>query len=590
MGSKIGAAPNGAKSVMDGTEKFPITGSQYVTGATVAAYAKGPVIQSLSGAGIPSDAAGQLGFGGTAPTGTDHTAALNTAIANLATNSTGVTVIWDIAVGVSAPILVPSYTTLSAQNPNCGAILRVNSLCPLIKNSYTDSTTNKQNSFGKQDPAHSGDMRYRVFDRAFVNNIGIAIQGGTWNPNGNAQSGPIFSATYGFNSGIQMWGVSGLILRDLVVLKKQGFSQHILNAENVFIQNLVNDDSNLAASTSTDGIHFNGPCQDIVVKDYYAHTGSDPMAFNADDSPDAAINSTFGVSTCQHGVNWACAGNIYRVSWDNVNMLYGDQGAETSVACAGAAVRYASSVHFMTNMRGRGLTGNIHDAGIIVGSISAAIGGSLISGSGNIGIVEFEDCEHDLLTNFANSGPACFNLCGNIAQFSIRNRKRDNAAGNFPDILIGNPVDGAAGQTIQQLTVEGSYYEDAGGSNFAVPVLQIGGGVNLVEMNVKSSRVSGNAIVNAPVIRTVTGAIAPLVKITVDMARSTNVVDHTAGTLTRVMIDGVHTDTGTGTPIAIATGLTLTDASCGNLASSTALKSGSGTITNSLGPATGWTG
>lgn len=469
-----------------------------------AAAALGPVIQSLSGANITSDAAGQLGYNGTAPTGTDQTSAINTLISNLSANSTGVELIWDAAVGLSGAVLLPSNFTLRAPNRNCGAILRSASNKPMFMNNgiTTDSSTGKQNTFGQQDPNNldgtlpSG-WRYRVFNPSFVNNSNIMVQGGTWNMNAANQSATLgtrwFNSTYGTNNHFKFHGITNLVMRDMYLLSPISFFIFILNAQNAEFSNIEVDGTPVTGAGSTqscDGIHIGGPSSRIRITDFRSHCSDDNIALNADDASDSFINSVFTISSALHGSNWACGGDITDVEIDQHTIT---TGIERTVPFG--CMRILSTVHSVDGILYRNVQGKTSQWCLPIGSYNAGGTDMLISGNGNVGRVTIEDFHVDLTSQSGSQfdSGGVFSLGGNIELLEIRGRKRHNIAAAIPDVYQYN------NGTVQEIRLDGDYYDPAGAANHAAQVISLAGTTTRVTARVTTSRDSSLAAVLSPV-------------------------------------------------------------------------------------------
>ena len=529
-----------------------------------------------------SDVSGSLVYGATAPTGFDQTSILQAALNSLVV---GGELIWDVAVGWSSPLYVKPGTRIIFPDRSCGGILRNGSNCPMFINAgvASDSSTSKQNTFGKLDPNQSGNAAYRVLDPSYYNDADITIEGGTLIGNKAGQTGYPFTGPNGFASIIKMWGVQNVKLIDIYALSSFGsIAVHFCNASDVYISGEIDNSpilpNQVGGLGSSGGIQINGPATRIVIENVRTHCDDDHIAFNADDSNATAINANYcgGTSVCVPGVNWVQCGDITEFSVKNHRIT---NGVENVVSHGW--VRLLSTAHAIRDGVFDGSFGVTNKYAANIGALSSI----QISGTGNIDRVKFINTAVELtnpvLGGSGGVGNGVFDIQTSGGTIAILGRNRGTPpAGAAPDVSLLNPATGTS--SLANLLLGGDYYDNGTGGNVAVPQIQANAAVSSIYARTRSSR-AGTAVASS-VLKTGTGASITLFDFAGDLNLATNVVDHEAGTLTTAILSGSHRNAGGGSPINVATGLTITNVWAKNLAYSSgtvALNSGSGTITNS---------
>jgi len=219
-------------------------------------------IYYLSAHGAISDA--DIGINSTS-FGTDNTAVIQSVLDKA--QSRPIIVYWDGKYSVTG-LKVYSNTTIIAFE-DCGAILRNNSDKTLLENAH------------------------RSFSSYADSNI--SIQGGIWNGNGfNEILNPAQIHDYpqegymGWVSVFRFFGVENLIIKDATIYKPRTYSLHAGKVKNVFIHN-VKIDVGEQAPINCDGLHFDGPSENITIKDCAIYAKDDHIAFNADEEPGGDI-------------------------------------------------------------------------------------------------------------------------------------------------------------------------------------------------------------------------------------------------------------------------------------------------------------
>jgi hypothetical protein len=543
------------------------TTKYYATSQQIAATMSASVFV-LSSAGITSDATGGIAYGATAPAGSSgQEAAINAALAAAYTAAGigGLFVIWDVAVALGGPIYIPgSSCVIWCPNKACGAILRAGANCPILRAPGTNLNMtiaqNTQNTFGQYDPgAPGGSHNYRVFNLSFVNAVRIEIRGGTWNAN-YPQNGQQSNATYGFNSTFQLWGINGLKLFDLDMLLGNCYHIHVLNCQDIEYDGILVDA--LSSVIGNDGIHFNGPCVGIHGGYIRVHCGDDNLAFNADDGGNSG--------SLVAGINMQCGGNITDILCEGPDAWVGTENEVNA-----GSVRFLSSYHLIDNATIKHTRGQSSDLCFKVGSYASV----LCAGNGNIGHVRIEDYTGDTSSlghgDIANFEIGPNNGTATIQFLEIIGRYRYNAQA-VPDIYVTNNA------TIAKLHIEWNGYQPAGAANNTQVALTVAGAVGELKMTGSATCDSSISARASPFIRTATGGSIARAILNVDGDFITNLVDHAAGTLTALIFaGGSHTNAGGGSPVAIASGLTIANLLYGNLVfkTGTAPYSGSGTAT-----------
>lgn len=547
---------------------------------------------SLTGNGITSDAAGAIGYGSTAPSGTDRTAAIQAVIDGMASGST---LIWDVAVGLSGPLYIPSNFTIFAPSRAYGAIMRSAANSPMFRLNgmqtapVDDTTTASQNCFGKQDSGHAGDERYRVLDASFFNAEDIRFIGGTWNGNKAQQTGHPFTAGKGFLSLLQFWGAKHVHVEGgLFIRPHSALPLHFVNCDDVTIKDIEFDGSALTSTIGSEGsmagIQIDGPCRNFRIYDFDCHSDDDCLGICAETASAANINTTYagGSSVCVPGVNYSENGDITDIRAYGMKLTGGAEGVAGS-----GCVRLLSNVHTIDDVEFHGFTGRTTDYAFIMGALTTMA----IDGTGNMGRVLINDCQVEIDSPAAGAneiGYAVFDIQGGgpNSHYVIKGRRRGLLpASAVPDVSIRDPA--VLGATvIQSLTLEGEYFDDGTGGNVAAAQIKVATTVKRIFANTRSSRAASVTAVSSPVLLTATGAVIDLFAFNGDLNRATNIVKHVAGTLTTTHLQGSHRNSNGGSPVDVASGKTITNVWDTDLAyarANAALKSGSGSVTNSSG-------
>lgn len=554
------------------------------------ATTNGPLVVSLAKNGIVSDATNGIDLGVAAPAGsTGQEVAINAILAAAfsSAGNAGVEIVWDVAVALGAPVYLYSNMTVRAPNPQCGAIMRAATNAPIFRLKGMDATvssnisTQSQKNFGKIDSTAFGtttgstDYRYRVFDPTSINASNVAILGGTWNGNSAAQTVPGTQGTvaYGFVNVMQLWGVDGLTIKGARLYRSLGYNLHIINARRVVIED--HDAEQVWVSTfGNDTIHFNGPCTDLIINRARLHCGDDHIALNADDGA-SATNVTAGI-------NWACSGAITNVRATNIQIWNGRENVTPW-----GAVRILSTAARVDDIIIRGVSGSTANWAFLLDTY----GSTLVSGSGNVGRVIYDDISLDVIGSGAISN-AVFLIGANAECVEIRNRYRYNAGSSYYDVRVEPSC------TVKRLMVGGTWFQPASAANNP-PIVRVGGAIGDFQFSGKLHRDSGLGATTMPVLQVLldpafngrsagTGSVSTAI-IDVDATRVMNLVDLQAGTIGTLLLRGTHRNAGGGSPVATVTGATITNLIAGTGTTPLAwdiantLVSGSGTIVRTNG-------
>lgn len=189
--------------------------------------------------------------------GTDQTAKLQ-ALLNRATNGGSLRLVVNGRY-TTGGLLVYSNTWIDIQ-PGCGLVLLTSNNLPLIRNA--NQTSNN--------PV----------------DVNITISGGTLNFNGGKQ-GPKLQAAHdgwggGYMSGLEFIGSKNMHIRDTRLLIPCAFTVYLMNTFNSAIERVT---INTGTALNRDGIHWNGPGGNWVVRDcYLENVGDDGLALNANDA------------------------------------------------------------------------------------------------------------------------------------------------------------------------------------------------------------------------------------------------------------------------------------------------------------------
>lgn len=568
-GTTISAAPH-ASTPINPASRVPIadplqTGVKISAAASDIASTLSPFVITLSSHGITSDATNGIDYGATAPAGsTGQEVAINAILAAAAAASpAGVTIIWDVAVALGAPIYLYSNMTIYCPSPAFGVIMRVATNCPIFRlkgmdgNLSGDATAN-QKTFGQYDPAHSPNTNYRIFSLSYVNAHNVAIFGGTWNQNGPNQTlVPSYNATYGYVAAIQMWGCDGLTIRDARIFLTIFAFVDCVNCNRVLLENL--DCDTPGPNQTTGSLNVSGPCQNVTIRDMIAHCFDDHVCFASDSWSSVQVPG---------GVLWAASGPVTNCLIDGLHIW---EGRENVIGRG--AVRLLSTTSRLDNVVIRRVTGITNIWAFYIYNEGSNV---LIPGPGNYGMIVYEDIQVDL-TN-ASNGPAVWYINNStVENIIIRGRYRKSAQ-NCPDIQIN-------GSTVYSFKYEQAlYYQPTGATNNTEPVVVVSGASTIPEMllDVRTIRDGTVAVGAAPILQNA-GTIYTA-DIHMEAARITNAVVNT-GSIQTLKLSGVHRDTGGGSPLS-NTG-TVTNYIYGQgayplayNAGSVAAVTGGGTVTN----------
>ena len=384
--------------------------------------------------------------------GTDNTAAIQSVL-DMAKKSP-ITVYWDGKYSVTG-LKVYSNTTIIAFE-GCGAILRNKSDKCLLENANI--------SFSAYEDSN------------------ISVQGGIWNGNGfNYYSNPAQAhddPQEGWISAFRFFGVENLCIKDAVIYKPRTFALHAGKVKNVFIQN-VKIDVGKSAPINCDGLHFNGPAENITIKDCVIMAKDDHIAFNADDALD---------SQAEHGGNYyrSLYGDITDITIDNIKLEGGLFG-----------IRLLSGESLIDRVNMSNIHGRTKEYWLIADNYWQHPLTVNNQGNGNLGTIIVENINVESTGKFVSYVHHSYaNINANAECFIFKNVSRKKyEEDNYPSILISGE-----GKTIKKLIIDG--YNASENADTATMM------TNHIEIN--GAKVNYLAISNSTVIRDYTPNSSPL--------------------------------------------------------------------------------
>jgi hypothetical protein len=299
-------------------------------------------------------------------------------------------VIWDGAYGCSPHPTVNEASLLVRDNteiqflPGCGAILRGTAEASLLSNADRNDgrVGNSANGAGNKN----------------ITLIGGILNGANVTP-----------------SVLQMFGVDGLVLRDMKLLNSASFHGHFGNWKNVALYN-VYVDKGPGGHTYNDGLHFCGPGQYLYARDTtILNCGDDNFTLSADD---AWVGNTR---------DYQPRGAITDVVIDGLTMKSGVYGFHI--------LSGGSRVDNISVSRLRGTTSSFY---FIINKFDPSL--VQVTGSGNIGKVTVDDVAMECIAGVGiNAG---FVVDCYIEQLTLKNITRSTFLNTaFPSIQFGPSAD-----------------------------------------------------------------------------------------------------------------------------------------------------
>lgn len=360
--------------------------------------------------------------------GTDQTAKLQ-AILDMA-SSGPIIVIWDGAYSVTG-LRVRSNTRIIAL-PGCGAILRTASNLPIFRNQNRTIST--------------------IVDHD------IFIDGGIWNGNGLNQSS--HNSTEGWITEFCFMGIDQLTIKNTIHRNPASFTIFGSNFSNVKLEDIYIDVGN-SGTTNMDGIHFNGPGQDIVVKNLVASCRDDAISISPNDG--WALGAFGGVYGAGAGVGgFQPYGDIKNVLIDGLTLLpYSRNG-----------IRIYSSANRADNYTIRNVKGECINWWLCIDNLVPFQAYNFPPGPGYVGTVLVDGASVNVsASDFHNTH--IYVSC-NLDQLLLRNIARNfyNTA-STPTVLIDNAA------VVTNMTIEGFSTNPTSGTNTGSQILVNGTVTNL---------------------------------------------------------------------------------------------------------------
>ena len=375
-----------------------------------------PAVYYLSQSGAVSDAEVEMNSN---TFGTDNTAVIQKVLDKAKTNS--IIVYWDGKYSVTG-LKIYSNTKIIAFE-GCGAILRNNSNKSLLINanqSLTDYTISN-----------------------------ITIEGGIWNGNGFDNQGKERQIHdnpeekfRGWNSAFQFFGVENLKITDAIIYRPRTFALHAGNVKNVFIQN-VKIDVGKEAPINCDGLHFDGPSENVTIRDCDILAKDDHIAFNSPEEP---------------------GGKISNITIDNIRLEGGLFG-----------IRLYSRKYLIDNI----MISNIHGKTQEYWLVADTYYQGYPNAKGNFGTVFIENINVESVEAHPMHH-TCANIHADAECFIFRNISRNNYQENdYSSVLVsGNHI-------VKKLVIDGyNYSEDPLQKPAAINHVEIRGAkVNYLSLN-----------------------------------------------------------------------------------------------------------
>jgi hypothetical protein len=266
--------------------------------------------------------------------------------------------------------------------------------------------------------------------------------------------------------GIHIKNINGLTVDNVLFYNATKFSLLLDNVGQAVVTNSKFITSNLGAGTNTDGIHIDGPANDIAISNIYAQTGDDVLALNSIEGYCGAINRVAWVNSTidnsynvlrAYNDNLAACGNglvplIDTVDIDNVSgTVY-----EPKFAIFGAAITGLGSLNpAITNIHWNNST------------IKTTNAGSPGSGSvwliDNLGTISFSNFTFDSPNTLGVFEEDLASATGYVGSLTLNNfRINRTASGSTVGSLFYQA--GAGVTAIGALNLNGVGIVDSGGS------------------------------------------------------------------------------------------------------------------------------
>jgi hypothetical protein len=445
----------------------------------------------LSQQGCVSDADLSLG---SSTFGTDNTTAIQN-ILNSASPTNQLTIYWDGRYSVTG-LLIKSYTTIIVKE-GCGAILRDNSNKAIFSN---------ENAIPVSMPG------------VFPDN-NISIYGGIWNGNGyrSGIARQIHSnSTYGFVTGIRMYGVKDIIFENLKVINTRTYAVLFHTNENVVVNNLEIYQGD-TVYVNQDGLDFDGYQNNIIVNGLRAKCGDDAITLNT-----CLLKNN--VDAGDYTVYFGKSGPATNVDFQN---LYFDNSQ--------MGIRLLSGNKLIDNVTIRNVHGICQAYWLIIDNYLQNPAGLEDAGPGNVGNVLIENVKVTNLSGTAYSGNfAKGSINCNVENLTLRNYvRRDFAVNNNPSLMVNG-----INTLVRFLNIENYYSYDSSTINTINHFLIDKATVNNIFISGYCERVNSDN--NSPLLKIINSAkVDKLFLNGVTVLGSNNLLDNSAN-LNYIRAVGIH--------------------------------------------------
>lgn len=214
-----------------------------------------------------------------------------------------------------------------------------------------------------------------------------------------------FHAFRHLNMGIKFCGIRNLTVRDIRMVDQRTYAMFVACFEHVLIQDVVSDLPNIMTSQNQDGLHFQGPGRDLVIRNIRGSSGDDFLALAPDE--------------------FDFESSITDVMIDGVYLENADQG-----------IRLLSRHHGrLDRVTIRNVTGTYKSFGFF---IHPWYGWEAGEGEGNYGSLVFENIDLTQTYHKYNyTTPFLFRLGGRIESLTLRNIRHFHPNDTRPVVEVG---------------------------------------------------------------------------------------------------------------------------------------------------------
>ena len=376
---------------------------------------------------------------------------------------------------ISKPIVLSSNQTITFL-PGSGLWVGQGCNGPALRNAHWVS------SYNGGSPLYDGstivDSNITIRGPGFINgNRGNGTTGNTTSGNPRLAGTNSNGTPSGMYLGtVMFFGVKNLTIEDVTVYNPSCFHYWAANCFGVRYRNLTAHDPNvtytsLPAGANTDGLHFNGPIDDVEIEGCTLTTADDGIAFNAGDGN---LDSTDGGAAAFGGYSTVYGGPITRASITGIRY-------SPAMSC----IRLLAGPYLIDQVTATGLSGSVYYHQII-----AAPFGSIPTSGGSINRVNI-DMDVDQIAN----QDGMLVLGGVVNDFRLTARRSSGSGTVMGPVLLNGTLNrirldldtidsgaSAAGALVQltggsvgNLTV-GGYWSRPGQSQGTNPVVSMTGG------------------------------------------------------------------------------------------------------------------